>query len=354
MFSRIPHAPKTGRPWSVLATMIPVSTYVAAALTLLTLALTRTYLNSGRDRLPAHEERVMVLGASTPDGVGAAIARHYVERGCSDLVLVGRRERALGVVKDMLVQGARNHDERRRAEAIVLVVADCTNEADIARLRDHLVVNIGGIDTVHVVFGAISKRSLLQTAGVDPLRGADPADTSASLAGLRELGETAMELCAANIKGTALALAALLPIMQTNSKFPHVCVIGSLASLVPAPTRALYCATKAAQQMLVLAVATECDAQANVPGRTRVTHTVLAPSSISTSFADVRAGLAEPSRPHRPSALSAATVAARAVRCASRRTTGVVPVPGFYFIGWLLTLLCPSVTESRARARYGY
>lgn len=354
MVCRIPNAANTGRPWSVLTTMIPASTYVAAALTLLALVLTRAYLSSGKDRLPAHEERVVVLGASTPDGVGAAIARHYVERGCSDLVLVGRRERALAVVKEMLVQASRNHEERQRAEAIVLFVADCMNEADVARLRDQLVVNMGGIDTVHVVFGAISKRSLLETAGIDPLRGADPTNTSASRAGLRELGETAMELCAANVKGTALALAALLPIMQTNSKFPHVCVIGSLASLVPAPTRALYCATKAAQQMLVLAVATECDAQAKVPGRTRVTHTILAPSSISTSFADVRSGRTDLSRTHRSSELSASAVAARAVQCASRRTTGVVPVPGFYFFGWLLTLLCPSVTERRARARYGY
>lgn len=307
--------------------------------------------------VPPHEERIVILGASSVNGIGAAIARKCLEQGVQHIMLVGRRSEALREVKLAMVSAQETDEGKERAQKIELFVADCTDEEDVLRLSLAIAQDFGGVDTLYVVFGAICKQPLLSLASLDPLSGAKASQPT--LEGLQAVSDTLQRSNASNITATALVLTALIPQLQLNGKTPYVAVIGSLASLVPAPTRALYSSTKAAQQMLVQSVALECASQAHAPGRALVRFVVLAPSTVATSFS-TRLALGTQYGPRPPPArsmahaLSPAHVADVAVQCVDRGVTGVVPVPHKYFYAWLLAILFPRLVESGAHNRYGY
>ncbi|WFC98436.1 hypothetical protein MYAM1_001163 [Malassezia yamatoensis] len=218
--------------------------------------------------LPTCEERIVILGASSVNGIGAAIAAQCLVRGAHNIMLVGRRSDALREVKMALIAQQDTPEQRERAEQLQLFVADCTDEEDVLRIADSVNQNFGGIDTVYIVFGIMCGQPLLALADMDPMAGA--TRTQPTLESLRSVSEVAQQCSNANMTGTALVLAALIPCLQTTSNSPYVALIGSLAALIPAPTRSLYCATKAAQQMLVQSIASECRAQAEKKGRALV------------------------------------------------------------------------------------
>jgi len=189
------------------------------------------------------------------------------------------------------------------------------------------------------VFGALWTQSLLGIAGTDPT--ADRHATGPTREGLQTVSDSVRAINDANITGTALVLSALLPRLQTNSKAPYVCIVGSLASLVPAPTRSMYCATKSAQQMLVQSVAAECASQAKIDGYAHVHFVVLAPSTVQTSFRSHMALTQGPltTAPSSTSSLRPSHVARQAISCVEQGITGVVPMPSKYFWVWLLSPL---------------
>lgn len=297
-----------------------------------------TSSSSRTNVLPASEERIVILGASSTDGIGIALARECLARGSYHIMLVARRSEALREVKHVLVEEQTTRSARERAEQIELLVADCSDPDDVYRLQQCISDDFGGVDTLYIVFGAIWTNTLLGVAGTDPVH--HPHALTPSREGLRAVASGVQQSNDANIKGTALVLAALLPRLQTNSKAPFVVVIGSLASLVPAPTRSMYCATKVAQQMLVQSVATECSTQAKVGGRKLVKFAVLAPGTVNTSF---RARLTvnasknvSVTTPRHGKSLSTTDVAKEALHCVQHGVTGVVPIPHRYFWVWLL------------------
>ena len=182
----------------------------------------------------AGAERVLILGASTPDGLGAELLRQYVERGAKHIMIVGRRQHALDDVRKRF-PGVQVHAQ----------AADLTCTQSVLALRDAVVRCMGGLDTLHVVFGATSILPILGVAGVDPCGvNAETEErglTHATQDGLDRIGETVQRSCDANVKGPAIVLGALIPLMQTTSSRPAVVTIGSVAGLIPAPTRAVYC-----------------------------------------------------------------------------------------------------------------
>ena len=291
--------------------------------------------------LPSRNERVIILGASTTDGIGASIAAESLKRGVRSIILVGRSADGLRNVHKQLIA---TFPAECRATTVIQFPADCTRDADVLAVRDRAVSEFGGVDTLYVVFGSIVTKTLLGVAGADPVQG-DDTPTNLSPAELSHVHSAMEEACTINVTGTALVLVAFIPVLQTSSRAPHVGVIGSLAALIPAPTRALYCAVKAAQQQLVLGAAAECETQAQIPGRSLVKFTVLAPGTVATSFR---------SRDPHARALSPTVVAHHAIDCINKGSTGVVPLPSKYFIAWLLSILLPKLVERGAHAKYGY
>ena len=134
---------------------------------------------------------------------------------------------------------------------------------------------LGGLDTLHLCFGVSALKPLLGLANVDPIRptrSSTPGSTTPtssslvhpSLAGLQSLTSIVDVASHINLTATALCLAAFIPVLQTtNSSDPVIVLLSSVAALIPAPTRALYAATKAAQLQLFESVALECESHAN-------------------------------------------------------------------------------------------
>ena len=279
------------------------------------------------------KERIVILGASTADGIGAAIARQCIARGSSRIVLVARRKSALEQVKLAIVSEQTDPEAQARAQCIRTIAADCTVEEDVHALQESLMHQLGGIDTLYLVFGRLWNSSLLRAAYSDPVFG---QTEFTSLESLRHVKTSVQAMSDCNLHGTALVLAALIPCMQVTSNAPFVSTIGSLASLVPAPTRSVYCATKSAQQMLIESVALECETQAQMPGRALVQFSVLAPSTVSTSFRESSGAEVRASDLRSANQLRAQDVAARAVFDVDHRNTGVNPMPWKYFLVWVL------------------
>lgn len=291
--------------------------------------------------LSSHNERVIILGASTTDGIGASIAAESLKRSVRSIILVGRSADGLRKVQEQLTA---TFPAECRATTVIPFQADCTCDTDVLAVRDRAVNEFGGVDTVYVVFGSIVTKTLLGVAGADPVHGGD-APANLSHTELSHVHSAMEEACTVNVTGTALVLAAFIPVLQTSSRAPHIGVIGSLAALIPAPTRALYCAVKAAQQQLVLGAAAECETQAQIPGRSLVKFTILAPGTVATSFRP---------RDPRARALSPTVVARHAIDCINRGTTGIVPLPSKYFVAWILSILLPKLVQRGAHAKYGY
>lgn len=143
---------------------------------------------------------------------------------------------------------------------------------------------MGGLDTLHIIFGASALKSLLGVAGVEPKTASTPY---ATLEGVQNTLEAASKIHNINVASTAAVLATFIPLLQLTSAAPSIVLLSSVAALVPPPTRALYAASKAAQLQLFQAVKVETDAQAEFPGsskRQKVKFLAMAPATIRTAF----------------------------------------------------------------------
>lgn len=234
--------------------------------------------------LPPYRERVLILGASS--GVGRELALAYANRGCRQLIIVGRREKELKSVAILCDQERKKGEEWDMSDEApgyefeqgkmntISIQADCSNAEDIIRIREECREAVKGIDTVHICFGVSALRPLLGIAGVDPIRSMKRADllpnlpspkdklAEADLAGILVTQEATRRINEVNVTGTSMVLAAFLPFLQMTSPSPSIHLLSSAAAVIPAPTRSLYGASKAAQLILFQSVAIESAAQA--------------------------------------------------------------------------------------------
>lgn len=334
--------------------------YTRLALVLALVWLITKWLRRNRRAaaLAPSSERVAILGASTLDGLGAALLRRYIERGTRHITIVGRRREALEAVRDAALAAHPAHKPD-----ISVYAADCTSANDTLGLRAHLETAYGGIDTLHIVFGVTSILPLLGVAGIDPLGvNADGAATTkleADAAGLERIVSTVEHSANGNLTGTAVVLGALVPLLQATSARPAVAVTGSVAGLVYAPTRSIYCATKSAQHFLVNSVALECDRQAGtqVPGssrrRSHVRFLIVAPGPIRNSFVAKYAVDSDSGpRDNRDKALDVNDVARATVDRVDSDEYGMLVMPRYAFLASLLSQFdatCVPANKSRHR-----
>lgn len=133
--------------------------------------------------------------------------------------------------------------------------------------------------------------------------------------------------------------------LAKTSKSPSMLQISSVAALIPAPTRALYCSTKASALSLYQSLAIE---------HPEIAFSLVLPATIEGDF---RASAVDkgPVREADPSkhGLKADYVAMRCIKAVDEGTRMVV-LPAFYMIGHFLTFLWPSMIEKLARKKYNY
>ncbi len=257
-------------------------------------------------RIKIYEERVLILGASNERSVGEALALQYARRGCRDLILVGRNLAGLEAVKKRCIEQAAQGEEydmsdeapgdeaKLKHEArIHCIAADCAKVEDVDKLRKQVSAKFKGIDTLHICFGVSALLPLLGVAGVDPVRPTDKSTSKvyADKSGLEAVQQAVTSASNVNLAGTAICLAAFLPMLQTTSRFPAVILMSSAAALFATPTRSVYAATKSAQLSLFRSVAIESQAHAEVSSsgeagkrRAKVRFLSICPGTIATSF----------------------------------------------------------------------
>ena len=176
---------------------------------------------------PLQDKVIVIAGASA--GIGAATAEACAAAGM-DVVLAARR-------RDKLQQvAARIAARGRRA---VTVACDVCHDADVARLMEHAMGELGRIDAVFANAGYGLRASVLQMTDAQH----------------RDIFE-------ANYFGTVRTLqAAAEPMRQTEAGLRHMLVCSSAASEVALPYFGAYAATKAAQDAIAGSLRAELAAE---------------------------------------------------------------------------------------------
>lgn len=135
--------------------------------------------------------------------------------------------------------------------------------------------------------------------------------------------------------------------LTRTSPSPSILLISSVAAIIPAPTRALYCSTKAASLLLYQSLAIEH------PG---IAFTYFLPGTIEGNFraSAVDSGPVRESDPNKHG-LKTEYVATRCIDAVDRRLTGSIIVPWIpYKLAHHLYYLWPSVIERGAAKKYHF
>lgn len=135
--------------------------------------------------------------------------------------------------------------------------------------------------------------------------------------------------------------------MTRTSASPAILLVSSVAAIIPAPTRALYAATKASSLLLFQSLAIEHPA---------IAFTFILPATIEGNF---RASAVDdgPVREDDPNkhGLKIKYVAERCVDAVDRAVTGNIVLPSFpYAIAHHLYHIWPSFIEKKARKKYNF
>ncbi|KAG9126818.1 hypothetical protein FRC07_001850 [Ceratobasidium sp. 392] len=268
------------------------------------------------------DERVLVIGASS--GVGRATAAAYAKRGAR-VAIVARREDLLQELKEECIRMLEIPD---KADRVLPIVADFGSGDDMARVRNTIQQAWNGLDTVVIA------------AGVSALQ---PIMNIVKQGGVGHTKAVAAKALEGNYLGPLVSAVTLIPLLETASKQPAIALISSLAAVVPAPTRALYCSTKAASLVLFQSLAIE---------HPRIKFTNIIPSTIEGDFrasavdgGDVREVL--------KSALKRQTVAEAIVKGVDTGARNVW-LPGTMRMGLFLYWLWPGLIERIAMKKYNF
>lgn len=132
-----------------------------------------------------------------------------------------------------------------------------------------------------------------------------------------------------------------------TSPSPSILLVSSVAAIIPAPTRALYAATKASSLLLFQSLAIE---------HPQIAFTFVLPATIEGNFraSAVDSGPVREADPNKHG-LKIDYVAERCIDVVDRAVTGNVVLPTFpYALAHRLYLLWPSFIEKQARKKYNF
>lgn len=231
--------------------------------------LVRSRSSRTRKILPT-QERVLILGASS--GIGRSIAHVYARRGAR-VCVVGRREPKV----EEVVQECRI--DQLGEDGMLGCVADFTNVQDMVRARSLIAEEWEGLDTLVVAAGVSALKPLLEVAGLESIKISGQTEEFEPPQADREAIQRVVDVSTAATKGNyigpLIAAVTFIPMLIGTSKSPSILLISSLASVIPAPTRAIYASTKSASLLLYQALAIEHRA---------ITFSLIMPSTVEGDF----------------------------------------------------------------------
>ncbi|KAK1955713.1 short chain dehydrogenase [Colletotrichum sublineola] len=303
---------------------------VYLALAALAVLVTRRNLAARSRRsykpLKHSNERVLILGASS--GVGRAVARRYASRGARVCVVARRAEEIAALSEEC-------------GERCIWHAADFSNVDDLVSLRTRLEEEWQGLDTLHICAGVSALQPIMA------LTGTQSADADAGAAGIQSAVDIAGRALKGNFYGPFASALTFIPMLTRTSESPSVLLVSSVAAVIPAPTRALYAATKASSLLLFQSLAIE---------HPNIAFAFILPATIEGNFraSAVDAGPVREDDPNKHG-LKIDYVADKCIDTVDRGITGNVILPKFpYAAAQYLYLLWPSFIEARARKKYNF
>ncbi|KAI1438991.1 short chain dehydrogenase [Xylaria sp. CBS 124048] len=287
-----------------------------------------------QNRIRPSKERVLILGASS--GLGRTLAKQYAARGARVCVVARRKE--------ALEELATECD----GDGCLPFAADFTQPEAMIRLRDELLRRWDGLDTLHVCAGVSAVQPVMALTGIEFECSHEDPTTD----GIRRAAGYAEKAAQGNFFGPLVAVVTFLSTMKRTSEAPAILLVSSVAAVVPAPTRALYAATKAASLLFFQSLSIE---------HPDVAFTAILPATIEGNF---RASAVDADADPRQNKTADETnkrglkmdyVANRCADAVDRGLRGNVVIPWFpYAIAHHLYYLWPSVIEAQARRKYKF
>ncbi|KAF8320129.1 NAD(P)-binding protein [Clavulina sp. PMI_390] len=289
--------------------------------------------SSRRKAISYSSERVLIVGASS--GVGREIALQYTKRGAR-VAIIGRRSDQLGAVLDECVSAA-PFETRYLA-----ITADFAAPESAARARQAIEDHWNGLDTLVITAGVSAVRLFM-----DSVKSSKPG-----VADLQRAREIATAAADGNLVAPLVAAAAFLPMMESSSSNPAILLLSSVAAVIPAPSRALYAATKASSLLFYQALAIE---------HPRITFSIVLPGTIEGDFRASAVDVPAVSTPVTygdqdsnstlSKKLSRSKVALRCIEAADHGDR-TVWMPSWYQFAHALYWIVPSAVERGARKKY--
>ncbi|GKT66326.1 NAD-binding protein [Colletotrichum tofieldiae] len=303
---------------------------IRLALTALAILLAQRSLaaqSRRRDKRLTHtNERVLILGASS--GVGRAVAKRYASRGAR-VCVVARRADDIATLSEEC------------GEKCIWHAADFTNVDDLISLRTRLEEEWQGLDTLHICAGVSALQPIMA------LTGTKSAEVDADAAGIQKAVDIAGHAVKGNFNGPLASALTFIPMLTRTSEAPAILLVSSVAAVIPAPTRALYAATKASSLLLFQSLAIE---------HPNISFAFILPATIEGNFraSAVDSGIVREDDPNKHG-LKIDYVAEKCINSVDRGITGNVVLPKFpYAVAQYLYLLWPSFIEARARKKYNF
>ncbi|KAG8158059.1 hypothetical protein KVR01_011820 [Diaporthe batatas] len=295
---------------------------------------------TARRRKLASAERVLILGASS--GVGHAIARQYARRGARVCVVARRADKisALAAECSRIITSSGGGGDGANGGCIG-VAADLSVVEDMVRLRETIHREWGGLDTVHVCAGVSALQPVMALTGVE----GEHEDAAAK--GIQDAVDITAKAVQGNLYGPMVAALTFIPMLTRTSTAPAIVLVSSLAALVPAPTRALYAATKASSLLLYQAMAIE---------HRDIAFTFIIPATIEGDFraSAVDSGPVREADPNKHG-LKIGYVAAQCIGAVDNGVRGNVIMPRVpYVFAHHLYYIWPSLIEKLAARKYNF
>ncbi|KAG1852445.1 hypothetical protein DFJ58DRAFT_791043 [Suillus subalutaceus] len=285
------------------------------------------------------QERVLILGSTS--GVGRTLAHQYAKRGAR-ICLVGRRE-------SMLQEAAQECRKLCQSDRVLCVRGDCASVEDMAKVRDAVIKEWDGIDTLIITAGVSALQPLMTVAGVTASKdGLSPPHATAEA--INHAVGVAQAAINGNFFGPYIAAITFIPLLTSCSTSPSILLLSSVAAIIPAPTRTLYASTKSASLVLFQALAIE---------HPRISFISFLPATIEGDF---RASAVDTSPNSSPviheadpnkHGLRREVVATRCIQAIDRKEKTVF-MPQYMRIGHILYWIWPAYVEWRARVKYNF
>ncbi|KAG1865642.1 hypothetical protein C8R48DRAFT_772638 [Suillus tomentosus] len=292
-------------------------------------------------QIPPTQERVLILGATS--GVGRTLAHQYAKRGAR-ICLVGRRE-------SMLDEAAEECRKEWVCESgrVLRVRGDCASVEDMTKVRDTVIKEWDGIDTLIITAGVSALQPLMTVAGVTSSKdGLSPPHATAEA--IHHAVSVAKAATNGNFFGPYIAAITFIPLLTSCSISPSILLLSSAAAIIPAPTRTLYASTKSASQMLFQALAIE---------HPRISFTSFLPATIEGDFRASAVDTPLNSSPVIHEAdpnkhgLRREVVATRCVQAIDHKEKTVF-MPRYMRIAHILYWIWPAYVEWRGRVKYNF